>query len=117
MPHHLKYVPAHSGSTASRPSRANRRTSSHASHGFFSCFRRSTFCALVSFGATADGVAEDGTTGTSVLKADLQDLSREPYAISASQWLFRRGLVRARAKAAPLPQQATTTTGGGANTH
>src|SRR5579863_8216067 len=33
---------------ASNPSRAKRRISSKASHGFFSRFRRSTRCALVS---------------------------------------------------------------------
>src|SRR5579875_4133502 len=68
MPHHLKYVPAHSGSTASRPSRANCRTSSQASHGFFSRFKRSTFCALVSFGAAAGAFGGTAATGTSVLK-------------------------------------------------
>src|SRR5580698_8371487 len=49
MPHHLKYMLAHSGRTESRPRRANSLISSSAAHGFFSRFRRSTFCALVSF--------------------------------------------------------------------
>src|SRR5208283_3087559 len=48
MPHHLKYAEAHSGTTLDRPSRANLRTSSKASQGFFSRFRRSMRWALVS---------------------------------------------------------------------
>ena len=52
-PHHLKYADAHSGATLDRPARANARTSSKASHGFFSRFSRSIRWALVSFGAGA----------------------------------------------------------------
>src|SRR5580698_871493 len=52
-PHHLKYADAHSGTTLARPWRANSRTSLNASQGFFSRFRRSIFCALVSFAGAA----------------------------------------------------------------
>src|SRR4029079_5811195 len=53
MPHHLKYVEAHSGTTLDRPSRAKARTSSNASQGFFARLRRSARWALVSFTGTA----------------------------------------------------------------
>src|SRR6185312_4642331 len=49
MPHHLKYMPAHSAGTELRPSRAKRRICAICSQGLSSRLRRSTFCALVSF--------------------------------------------------------------------
>src|SRR5581483_666145 len=55
-PHHLKYADAHSGTTLLRPARAKARTSSKASQGFFSRFRRSIFWAFVSFTGTASAI-------------------------------------------------------------
>src|SRR5213593_1588093 len=63
MPHQRKYVPSHSGGTASQPSRAKRWMSANASQGLSSRLSLSTRCAFVSFTASlmrASGNAKAG---------------------------------------------------------
>src|SRR5208283_3124775 len=89
MPHHLKYADAHSGTTLDRPSRANVRTSSKASQGFFSRFRRSMRWALVSL----SGISLIAVSGISLIAvlcllfAVKHRLQKQNARVSF--WLFR----------------------------
>src|SRR6266436_7446902 len=63
MPHQRKYVPSHSGGTASQPSRAKRWMSAYASQGFSSRLSLSTRCAFVSFTASLMGASRNAKAG------------------------------------------------------
>src|SRR5713101_4883995 len=67
MPHQRKYVPSHSGGTASQPSRAKRWMSAYASQGFSSRLSLSTRCAFVSFTASLMGASRNAKAGERAL--------------------------------------------------
>src|SRR5881409_1446634 len=63
MPHQRKYVPSHSGGTASQPSCAKRWISAYASQGLSSRLSLSTRCAFVSFMASLMGASRNAKAG------------------------------------------------------
>src|SRR3989442_8383425 len=63
MPHQRKYVPSHSGGTASQPSRAKRWMSAYASQGLSSRLSLSTRCAFVSFTASLMDASRNAKAG------------------------------------------------------